>query len=145
MLNKTIKFAFIFSLFFIILNSCKKEKSTEELLTSGKWYYDFVDNQHNSGNDDCFNETNFIEFGKNGSFTATSLGKGNYTLSEDGKTVNIALTQNVEEYTQWKGTIHLIKEDYLRITFLAIRDLNQDWGYEITLVKNRSHLYCYKN
>lgn len=129
-----------------VITSCKKDKdNSNQLLTSGKWYYDYVDNLHNVGTDNCFNETDYIEFKSDGTFYASRLGNGNYTLSDGGKTISITLNDNIKDsYSQWNGTVNLIKENYLRITILAQRELKQDYGYEITLKQDRGNQFCYK-
>ncbi len=132
----------------ITLNSCKKDKAKKdgELLTSGKWYYDYVDNLHNVGTSSCFNENDYIEFRTDGTLSITSLGDGTYTLNEDGKTFTLNLDKNLkEQYKNWKGTINLIKENYLRVVLIAVREMNQDYGYEITLYKKRNNPNCYKS
>jgi len=126
-----------------LASSCKKNEDDQALLTSGKWYYDYVDNLHNVGTHNCFNEADYIEFRTDGTLSITSLGTGNYTLSDDSKNMTITLNANIkDQYSQWKGTINLIKENYLRMTVIAVRDINQDYGYEITLYKKRNNPNC---
>lgn len=125
-------------------SSCKKDDDNNALLTSGKWYYDFVDNLHNVGTHSCFNKEDYIEFKADGMFSASHLlGDGTYTLSDDGKSLTISLTANIrDEYNQWKGTIHLLQKNDLRMTIVAVREMNQEYGYEITLAHQRANPDC---
>lgn len=128
------------------ISSCKKDEgeSTKAQLTSGKWYYDFVDNLHNAGTSSCFNESDYFEFRADGTVTSSRLGEGTYTLSDDGKTFTLNLSKNLqEEYSNWTGTIHLVKSNYLRLSIIAVRNIHQEYGYEVTLAQERSHQYCY--
>lgn len=136
---------FLFIISTALITSCKKNEDDSKLLTSGKWYYDYVDNLHNVGTGNCFNETHYIEFRNDGTVSASLLGTGNYTLDDGGKTITIILNGNVKDsYSKWKGTIDILQKNNLKITLKAVREMNQDYGYEITLKQERNNQFCYK-
>ncbi|GEM_PF-6827493 len=129
----------------ITLNSsCKKDdvKKDRKLLTSGKWYYDYITNfRAGSTVNSCFNETHYIEFGTDGTVSMVTfhtgyehiLIEGTYSLNEDGKT----FTMNFAD-KQWTGTIHLIKDNYLRMTLAP----DSFYSYELTLAHKKANPNC---
>ena len=123
-------------------SSCKKDSKDNALLTSGKWYYSYNKIIHTAAERDCFNENDYFEFRTDGTVTASNLGDGTYTLTEDGKGFSMTLNSNLKtEYKQWQGTITTLRKGYMQLRILAVRELKQDHGYEITL--GNKHSGCY--
>lgn len=130
----------------IAITSCKKDgaKKNKELLTSGKWYYDYITNHRAGGTvNSCFNETHYMEFKTNGNVAIVTFDRGRedhtlvngtYTLSEDGKNLSI----NTDR--QWTATIHLIKDNYLRITMVLAPD--NFYSYELTMAHQKANPNC---
>lgn len=126
-----------------LITSCKKDKDDKALLTSGKWYYDYIKNNRAGGTiNSCFNETHYIEFRTDGTVSMVtfdkgredrSLVEGTYSLSGDGKT----LTMNFPNQ-HWTGTIHLLKDNYLQMT-LAPDDV---YSYELTVAHKKANPNC---
>lgn len=129
----------------ITLNSsCKKDekKRDDKLLTSGKWYYDYIINlRAGSTVNSCFNEKHYIEFRTDGTVSIVTfdkgydyiLAEGTYSLNEDGKT----FTMNADN-RQWTGIIHLIKDNYLRMTLAP----DNFYSYELTLAHKKANPSC---
>ena len=126
-----------------LVTSCKKENDDKALLTSGKWYYQTIKNNRAGGTlSSCRDDTNYIEFRADGTVSLNTLYmsdehdhatiEGTYSLSADGKTI----TMDFDNF-QWKATVHLLKNDYLRITLLL--HYYHERTYEITMSHDKSH------
>lgn len=125
-------------------SSCKKDekKRDDKILTSGKWYYDYIINlRAGSTVNSCFNETHYIEFRTDGTVSMVTFDKGYdyilvegiYSMNEDDKTFTINADNR-----QWKGTIHLIKDNYLRMTL----DPDSFYSYELTMAHKKANPNC---
>lgn len=81
-----------------LLTACKKDEKTAketatENLTSGKWFYQSFKNSTSSTPRTCFTAADYWEFKADGTFTETrDFGNGTYTVSEDGKTLTLQLS-----------------------------------------------------
>lgn len=145
-MKKHLSLLILFISALMLNSSCKKDEATKdrELLTSGKWFYDYVVNfRAGSSINSCFNNTHYIEFKADGTVSMVTFDKGydqtlvegTYALNEDGKT----FTLNADN-RQWTGTIHLIKDNYLRMTMTLAPD--NFYSYELTLAHKKANPNC---
>ena len=143
-MQKTLTLLLLFISFIALNSSCKKDeaKKNKELLISGKWYYDYITNHRAGGTvNNCFNEAHYIEFKTDGKIDMVTFDRGRedhtlvngtYTLSEDGKNLSIITDRS------WTGTIHLIKDNYLRITLAP----DNFYSYELVLAHKKANPNC---
>lgn len=145
---KKIFLIYIIAIISLTINiSCKKDekRDNKEYLMSGKWFYEYETYFGTNTNNSCFNENHYFEFRKDGSVVASTLGEGTYILSDDLKTFTLHLNKNLkQEFPNWNGTINQLRDNYLRLTVKAIRNIDSNTAYEITMAQKKTQPDCYK-